>query len=100
MRAFLAVLAAIAKPLLFCLLGVTVLVGLIAVVHPRAFSQLVAKGNQWVDTNRLFGLNRIVPFRFIDRPYEVLDHRAVRYARPAGLAMIAGALTVALCWLA
>jgi len=98
MESLLAVFAAMAKPVLFCLLGLSAAVGLIALVSPRAFAVCVEKGNHWVDTWRFFRVPEGSILRKMDRWIDV-DGCAVQHSRAAGACILLATLIVGMLWI-
>jgi hypothetical protein len=88
--------AAVAKPMLIVFLSTSALVGLLAMVSPRAFAAAIAKGNVWIDTWRFFPSVDNKVLRKLDRWVD-LDHVAVRCGRLTGAVMFAAG--AALAWL-
>jgi hypothetical protein len=94
MEPFFALLAAMAKPLFLCLLGLTAVVGLIAVVSPRALTLVATAGNHWFDTWRFLPVSEKSFLRRLDRWIE-LDAFALRHCRALGCAVLVGATLLA-----
>jgi hypothetical protein len=72
--------------LVLSFLGITGLLGLLAVVSPPRFARIAQSGGQWIDTSKLQQL--------LDRPIGI-DHHVLRYSRLFGAAVIASALWLA-----
>ncbi|MHC4176560.1 MAG: hypothetical protein ACYSWU_03585 [Planctomycetota bacterium] len=90
MDAYLALLEAVAKPLLICVVTIGILLGLLALVGPRAFSVVVAKSNHWFDTRRFFRIPENRFFRIFDKWVDT-DQHCVRHSRVTGAAVLLGA---------
>ena len=86
-------LAAAVKPLLVVFIAASALIGLLALVSPRAFALVTAKGNRWIDTWRFFRLLDVKLFRKLDKWIDV-DHYATGHSRLAGLALLVAAVTL------
>ena len=88
MNSYIALLAALSKPILILFLLGCALVGLLALISPRAFALVVDKGNYWIDTSKFFSL--------LERRVDIDDY-AVRHSRVTGMITLAG--TAILGWL-
>lgn len=90
---------AMAKPVLFGLLGLAALLGALGVASPRALVLTIATGNRWIDTWRSFQVSEKNPLRRLDRWIE-LDGFVLRHCRAVGTAILATAAFVGYCLVA
>ena len=74
-------------PFVWSLLGLTALVGLVAIVSPSSFAAMATRGGQWVDTDRLFAV--------FDRRWDI-DSHILPYSRLLGAAVLAAVVILAL----
>ncbi len=90
---FVCLFQAVAKPLLFVMLGLSTVVGITAVINPRAFDALVAVGNRWVDTWSFFHVSQNSRLRLMDKWVDV-DHFALPRTRGIGIAIVVACLVL------
>ena len=83
MESYVALFEAVARPLLIGLFSAIALIGLLALISPRAFSRVVAKCNSWVDTEDFFSA-------FRKRIDVGLDQFALSHSRLMGTATLVG----------
>lgn len=90
MNPYITLFLAAARPLLICFVVIGALLGMLAVVSPRATTLLASKGNHWVDTRKLFHIPDNKLFRTLDKWIET-DQFTLRYSRLTGIVMLVGA---------
>ena len=90
MDSYIAMALAIAKPLLISAVTIGALLGLLALIRPKAFAMMVAKGNYWVDTRKLLRIPDIKLFQVADKWIDT-DRYTLRYSRLTGMVMLVGA---------
>ena len=93
MDAYIALFQAAARPLLICAVATSALLGVLALVSPKAFTLLAVKGNRWIDTSKLFHVPDNKLFRTVDKWVET-DQFTLRYSRLTGIVMIVAAAIV------
>lgn len=70
-------------PWVWILLGVLASIGLLALISPRRFSSLAARGGDWVDTNRLLSV--------LDKRVDI-DQHVLPFSRVLGFAVFSSAI--------
>jgi len=74
-------------PLAWSLIGITVFLGLIAIVSPRCFRYLAAHGGQWVDSSKLLSL--------LDKRIDI-DTQVLRHSRLFGICVLSALAAAAI----
>ena len=75
--------------LVWFLLGILCSVGILAVVSPKRFSALSARGGQWIDTNKLLAT--------LDKRVDV-DRYVLPFSRWLGLAVLVAAALISMLY--
>ncbi len=90
MDPYIALFQAAARPLLICVVTTSALLGVLALVSPKAFALLAAKGNHWIDTRKLLHIPDNKLFHTTDKWVET-DQFTIRYSRLTGIVMLVAA---------
>lgn len=70
----------------WCLLAVLASIGILAMISPGHFSRLAARGNSWVDTNKVL--------KVLDKRIDI-DEAVKPFSRVLGFAVLASAILIA-----